>query len=195
MCWKKYLNSITFILNYCHVFFCHESARYNADCRSQVSSWVKFPSMIFSHKNLERKTSCKLTESLCFQAVLNPIIFHQQIPSSHISAYVKVGNIFTDAWKVSKYGVISGRYFPVFSPNTGKYGPEITPYLDTFDATYCYWRNILLLEEKTKLTSRITGRITHRKNGDLIRTPVIITQKPHFSHFFMIKRNLIKSMC
>ena len=24
--------------------------------------------------------------------------------------------------------------FPVFSPNTGKYGPEKTPYLDTFDA-------------------------------------------------------------
>ena len=36
------------------------------------------------------------------------------------------------AWKVSKYGVISGPYSPVFSPNTGKYGPEITPYLDTF---------------------------------------------------------------
>ena len=36
------------------------------------------------------------------------------------------------ARKVSKYGVISGPYFPVFSPNTGKYGPEITPYLDTF---------------------------------------------------------------
>ena len=28
------------------------------------------------------------------------------------------------AWKLSKYGVI-------FGPNTGKYGPEITPYLDT----------------------------------------------------------------
>ena len=28
--------------------------------------------------------------------------------------------------KVSKYGVISGPYFPVFSPNTGKYGPEVT---------------------------------------------------------------------
>ena len=26
----------------------------------------------------------------------------------------------------------SGPYFPVFSPNTGKYGPEETPYLDTF---------------------------------------------------------------
>ena len=41
------------------------------------------------------------------------------------------------AWKVSKYGVISGLYFPVFSPNTGKYGPEITPYLDTFHAALC----------------------------------------------------------
>ena len=30
-------------------------------------------------------------------------------------------------WKVSKYGVISGTYFPVF-------GPEITLYLDTFHA-------------------------------------------------------------
>ena len=30
-------------------------------------------------------------------------------------------------WKVSKYGVICG-------PTTGKYGPEITPYLDTFHA-------------------------------------------------------------
>ena len=38
------------------------------------------------------------------------------------------------AWKVSKYGVISVPYFPVFSANTGKYGPEITTYLDTFQA-------------------------------------------------------------
>ena len=43
------------------------------------------------------------------------------------------------------YGVISGPYFPVFGlntviygvnlriqPNTGKYGTEVTPYLDTF---------------------------------------------------------------
>ena len=43
--------------------------------------------------------------------------------------------------KVSKYGVISSPYFPalgltsylsIFSPNAGNYGPEITPYLDTF---------------------------------------------------------------
>ena len=35
----------------------------------------------------------------------------------------------TAAWKVSKYGVISG-------PNAGKYGPEITPYLDAFLGKY-----------------------------------------------------------
>ena len=38
------------------------------------------------------------------------------------------------AWKVSKCGVISGPYFPVFSANKGEYGPEITTYLDTFHA-------------------------------------------------------------
>ena len=47
------------------------------------------------------------------------------------------------AWKVSKYGVFSDPYFPVFSSNTGKYGPEKPPYLDTFHAVYSsadiYW--------------------------------------------------------
>ena len=55
------------------------------------------------------------------------------------------------ARKVSQYGVFTGPYFPVFglktenvpysvrifsvfSPNTGKYGPQKTPYLDTFHA-------------------------------------------------------------
>ena len=35
---------------------------------------------------------------------------------------------------MSKYGVFSGQYFPVFSPNTGKYGQEKTPFLETFHA-------------------------------------------------------------
>ena len=34
------------------------------------------------------------------------------------------------AWKLFKYGVFSGPYFPVFGLNTGKYGPEETPYLN-----------------------------------------------------------------
>ena len=36
------------------------------------------------------------------------------------------------ARKMSKYRVFSGPYLSVFSPNTGKYGPEKTPYMDTF---------------------------------------------------------------
>ena len=40
------------------------------------------------------------------------------------------------AWKVSKYGNFSGPYFPPFGLNAGKYGPEKTPYLDTF---YAVW--------------------------------------------------------
>ena len=37
---------------------------------------------------------------------------------------------------MSKYGVFSGSYFSVFSPNTGKYGQEKTPYLGTFSAMH-----------------------------------------------------------
>ena len=50
------------------------------------------------------------------------------------------------AWKVPKYRVFLvriimysdwiRRLISVFSPNTGKYGPEKTPYLDTFHAVY-----------------------------------------------------------
>ena len=35
---------------------------------------------------------------------------------------------------MSKYGDFSVLYFSVFSPNTGKYRSEKTPYLDTFYA-------------------------------------------------------------
>ena len=34
--------------------------------------------------------------------------------------------------KLSKYGVFSGSYFPVFGLNTGKYRAEKNPYLDAF---------------------------------------------------------------
>ena len=35
-------------------------------------------------------------------------------------------------------------HLSVFSPNTGKYGPEITPYLDTFHAVNFYVKRIIL---------------------------------------------------
>ena len=40
------------------------------------------------------------------------------------------------ASKVSKYGVFSGLYFPVLGLNTGIYGAEKPPYLETFYAVY-----------------------------------------------------------
>ena len=49
----------------------------------------------------------------------------------------------TTAWKVSKYGVISGLYFPVFGLNEGKYKPEIIPYLDTSDAVQFFLISLL----------------------------------------------------
>ena len=39
----------------------------------------------------------------------------------------KKNQLSSTAWKVSKYGPVSG-------PNAGKYGPEETPYLDAFHA-------------------------------------------------------------
>ena len=48
-------------------------------------------------------------------------------------------NINITAWKVSKYEVFSGPYLSIFSPNTGKYGPEKTRYLDTFYAVHIWW--------------------------------------------------------
>ena len=49
---------------------------------------------------------------------------------------------------MSKYGVFSGPYFPVFRLNTGKYGREKPPSLDTFHAVlqllihYSLFRNL-----------------------------------------------------
>ena len=43
---------------------------------------------------------------------------------------------------MSKYGVISGPCFPVFTPNTEKYEQEIIPYFDTFHAVYSSMENL-----------------------------------------------------
>ena len=47
--------------------------------------------------------------------------------------FLKNSHLPHTTWKVSKYGVISGPYFPVF-------GPEITPYLDTFHTVKSFHR-------------------------------------------------------
>ena len=46
--------------------------------------------------------------------------------------FSRVSDTPLTVWKVSKYKVFSGLYFPVFIEKTVKYGPEKTPLLDTF---------------------------------------------------------------
>ena len=82
------------------------------------------PSCIFT------KSSSKLSEDYsCVQFVFFEQFFVLQVglPLLHFLLHYT-------AQKVSKYEVFSGPYFPVFSPNTEKYGPEKTPYMDTFHA-------------------------------------------------------------
>ena len=59
---------------------------------------------------------------------------------------------------MSKYGVLSGPYFPVFSLNTGKYGPEKTPYLDTFHAVYTKEKPISY-EQDTVIVKRFLANL------------------------------------
>ena len=48
--------------------------------------------------------------------------------------------------KVFKYGVFSGPYFTVFSPNTGKYGPEKNSAFGHFSRSVCMYIDLLLSE-------------------------------------------------
>ena len=53
------------------------------------------------------------------------------------SKYVPDFFIMTiNASKMSKYGVFSGPYFPLFRLNVEIYQPEKTPYLDTLHGVY-----------------------------------------------------------
>ena len=73
--------------------------------------------------------------------------------TANIIVWESVKTAFSTAWKMSKYGVYSVPHFPAsglntekisqFSPNTVKYGPEKTPYLDTFHTTFIL-RNVTL---------------------------------------------------
>ena len=49
------------------------------------------------------------------------------------------------AWKVSKYGVFSGPFFPVLGLNTGKYRLEKNPYLDILQAMWNLWKSDIFL--------------------------------------------------
>ena len=49
---------------------------------------------------------------------------------------------------MSKYGVFSSLYFPVFSPSVGKYGPEKYTYLNIFRAVwFCHFSFLFQLQK------------------------------------------------
>ena len=61
----------------------------------------------------------------CFWSIKDPTCFWNASKALCASFSVITNGLQTpSAWKVSKYGVT---YFPVFSPNTGKYGPDKIP--------------------------------------------------------------------
>ena len=84
------------------------------------------------------------------------------------------------AWKVTKYGVISGPYFPAFglntsylsvsSPNVGRYGPEITPYLDTFQAVTTLRRK---LSKKQKLLQESMFKSSFQVQTRYLKRPIL----------------------
>ena len=72
---------------------------------------------------------------------------------------------------MSTYGINFGPRFPVFGLNTGKYGPEITPYMDTFHAVVYKW-------DHAKLTTAIkplseNKNIVHVKRKDHAKTDIL----------------------
>ena len=54
---------------------------------------------------------------------------------------------------MSKYEIFSGQYFPVFSPNVEKYGPEKTPYWAIFNPVELirFLKGVILQEHTLQL--------------------------------------------
>ena len=80
--------------------------------------------------------------------------FRGNIATDKNNHFVKSVQIQSYFWSVfsrirTEYG--DTKYLSVFSPNAGKYGPEITPYLDTFQAVNIL-RKISLQFQNLKLS-------------------------------------------
>ena len=83
-----------------------------------------------------------------FQQMRAVIAIITQLIEISIALLIKLFCNWPTVQKLAKYGNISGPYFPafglnkylsIFSSNAGKYGPEITPYFDTFHAVTAFW--------------------------------------------------------
>ena len=82
----------------------------------------------------ECQRSCKF-EYLCSSFVYSIVSLREKCPNTKLFLI----RIFLYSDWIQRFT----EKISIFSPNTGKYGPEITPYLDTFHAVYVRWRSAL----------------------------------------------------
>ena len=125
---------IMLALNIFHTLFycfhcCFWAGKYRLGCAFHMFGSILFP---FKTREINKYNfglwclcgSCLIDIVLISLRDRDFISFLRKINRNLIKILLQ--NTFT-AWKVSKYGVFSG-------PNTGEYGPENTPYWDTFHA-------------------------------------------------------------
>ena len=113
---------------------------------------------------------------------------------------------------MAEYGVISVPYFPAFGLKTGKYGPEITPYLNTFHAVTTFliickaypvparWdafhnRGLVFENEESRLSGKIFFHVTlSSRQGRLkwmfLRKRKGCNQNRHLQKLFFVWRNM-----
>ena len=98
-----------------------------------------------------------------------------------LSSYFMLINGFITVWKVSKYGVFSHPYFPAF-------GPEKTPYLDTFDTVYIseIWASEFVLIS--------CMRLSHRKNTQSVKSAWSICIQSSKLGSFTLSREIMKKV-
>ena len=77
---------------------------------------------------------------------------------------VKSVQILSFFWSVFSRILTEYGYLSVFSPNAGKYGPEITPYLDTFQAVKIFSDQQYLWKERSNQAGIYLFRIN---NGNI----------------------------
>ena len=85
-----------------------------------------------------------------------------QIRSFFWSAFFCIWTEYREIRSISPYSLRmrkNTKYFYVFSPNAGKYGPEKTPYLDTFHAVFCRCGALQAEKEKHLNYMKITLKL------------------------------------
>ena len=167
--------------------------------RGQLLCWRNITSDIESNfKNIANTLNTQVSLLSMMPPMGESFDFHVLVLMMHLR---------NTAWIVPKYGVFSSPYFSVFSPNTGKYGPEKTPYLDTLPAVeikkFCTCKatksnvipvNILKQNVDIFLTTFATifnfcvneGKVPNNLNPFVVNFPILYTPKAPENVWFSV---------